>query len=155
MEKPCLHRPLRALACGLALALIPIDASAIFIVTEPWVRVAANARSAEGYMELVRTEGAALIGVRSDVTSEAAIRAPGRTRATVSKIALPAGLTVTLAPGAYRIGLLRLNHPLKLGDRVGMVLTIEMADGSRQDIPVTAEVRLRSPYDDHRRGHKH
>jgi copper(I)-binding protein len=155
METRVRHGSLCALACGLALLLNPLDAAAIFIVTEPWVRLAPGARMAEGYMELVSTEGAALVAVRSDVTSEVAIRAPGTTRAPVGKIALPAGTTVKLAPGAYRIALARLNRPLKLGDRVGLVLTVEAADGSRQDVPVSAEVRLRSPYDDHRRGRRH
>ena len=60
-----------------------------------------------------------------------------------------------LKPGAYRFSLAPLNRPLKLGDRVGFVLTVEGADGSRQDVPLSAEVRLRSPYDDYRRGHQH
>ena len=90
MEMGC-HGWLRHVAWGLALALIPVDAAAIFIATEPWVRVAANARSAEGYMELVSTDGAALVAVRCDAAAGVAIRAPGTTGATVGRLTLPAG----------------------------------------------------------------
>jgi copper(I)-binding protein len=144
-----------ALACGLAIACIATDASAIFIVNEPWLRVAPGGRSAEAYMNLTSTEGATLVEVRSEATASIEIRPPGTKGSPVSLIRLPAGEIVMLAPGAYRFGLPKLNRPLKLGDRVAFVLTIEAADGSRTEIPLNAEVRLRSPTDDHRRGHNH
>ena len=37
---------------------------------------------------------------------------------------------------------------MKLGERVAITLTIEGADGARQDIPLLAEARMRSPVDD-------
>ena len=40
-------------------------------------------------------------------------------------------------------------------DRVPIVVTIETADGSRQEIALQAEVRRRSALDDHLLGHKH
>ncbi|MET0682056.1 MAG: copper chaperone PCu(A)C [Casimicrobiaceae bacterium] len=143
------------LAFGLTVGLAPAHAVALFVVTEPWVRVAPNARSAEAYMQLRSTEGATVVGVRSDVSADVAIRSPGITRGAVPGIRLPAGETVLLAPGALRLTLTRLSRPLKLGDRVPIVLTIESPDGSRQEIPVDAEVRRRSPTDDHRMLHRH
>ena len=147
----------RNLALVVVLAAVPIAASAagLFIVTEPWVRVAPNARSAEAYMQLKSTEGATVVGVRSDVAANVTLRPPGETRATASAIRLPAGVTVMLAPGAYRLVIPTLDRALKLGDRVPFVLTIETADGSRQEIPVDAEVRKRSPTDDHKIPHRH
>jgi periplasmic copper chaperone A len=150
---PCARRLL--LACGLAVALIAPDASAIFIVNEPWVRLAPNGRSAEAYMNLTSTEGATLVGVRTEATASIEIRPPGTKRTTVSLIKLTAGENIELTPGGYRFVLASLNRPLKLGDRVAFVLTIEAEDGARTEIPVNAEVRLRSPTDDHRRGHNH
>jgi len=144
-----------AVAWGFALALFATDAAAIFIVTEPWVRLAPDARSAEAYMELRSTEGARLVAVRAAVATGVALLAPGATRAPVAEVPLPADATVKLAPGAFRIALANLDHPLKLGDRVALVLTIETADGGRQEVPANAEVRRRSPTDDHMRGHKH
>ena len=145
----------RTLACALTLALLPAHAESLFIVTEPWVRLAANARSAEAYMELRSTDGATLVGVRSEVTANIVMQLPGTTRAVAAAIALPANTLVKLAPGAYRLTLAVLEARLKLGDRVGLVLTIEALDGSRQEIPVSAEVRRRSPTDDHLHPHKH
>lgn len=106
-------------------------------------------------MELRSTDGAKLVAVRSDVTANVTIRRPGATRATVDVIPLPAGTSVVLAPGAFRFELIKLNRRLALGDRVALVITIEAVDGTRQEIPVSAEVRQRSPTDDHRILHSH
>lgn len=141
--------------CGLMLPLAPAHAVALFIVTEPWVRVAPNARSAEAYMQLRSTEGATVVGVRSEVAAEVTLRVPGKSGRAVREIPLPAGKNVVLAPGALRIALLKLARPFKLGDRVPIVLTIAAPDGSLQEIPVNAEVRRRSPTDDHRVPHVH
>ena len=144
-----------ALACGLAIALGSAHAASVIVVNEPWVRLSANARSAEGYMNLQSSEAATLVAVSSDATANIEIRPPGTKRGPVSSIKLPAGENVKLAPGAYRFALAKLNRSPKLGDRVAFVLTIEAGDGSRTEIPLSAEVRLRSPTDDHRRGHSH
>jgi len=144
-----------AFALGFALVLIVPEAAAIFIVNEPWVLLAPNGRSAEAYMNLTSTEGATLVDVRAEVTRSIAIRPPGTKRTAVTQIKLPAGEKIALAPGAYRFALASLDRPLKLGDRVAMVLTIEAADGSRTEIPLSAEVRKRSPTYDHLHGHAH
>ena len=137
------------------MAFFATDAAAIFIVTEPWVRLAPNGRSAEAYMELRSTEGARLVAVRAADATGVVLLAPGSKRAAVAEIPLAADATVKLAPGAFRIALAHLDRPLKLGDRVALVLTIESSDGGRQEIPANAEVRRRSPTDDHLRAHKH
>lgn len=149
------RRLLGSVAWGLALAIAATDAAAIFIVTEPWVRLAPDGRSAEAFMELRSTEGARLVAARADVTTNVVLRRPGAARTAVAEIPLPPGATVRLAPGAFRIALANLDRSLQLGDRVGLVLTVEAADGSRQEIPASAEVRRRSPTDDHLRPHKH
>ncbi len=147
-------RPL-LLACLLVLALAPTRAAAIFIVTEPWVRLSADGRTAEAYMELRSTEGATLVGVYTDAATDIVIRPPGTKRTSIKEIRLPAGETVMLAPGKSRFALARLTGSLKLGDRVAFVLTVETADGRRSEIPLSAEVRRHSPTDDHRHGHSH
>ena len=50
--------------------------------------------------------------------------------------------------------MIKLIRRARLGDRLALTLTIEAADGSRQDIPVHAEVRMRSPVDDELRAHR-
>lgn len=129
--------------------------AAVFAVTEPWVRVAPNGRSAEAFMQLLSSDGATLVGARSVVVDKIDLRPPGDGKAAVREISLPAGVTVMLAPGAWRLALPALKRPLKLGDRVPLVLTIKAPDGGTQEIGIDAEVRRRSPTDDHLRPHSH
>ena len=134
----------------LAIALCAANADAIFIVNQPWIRPAAAGGSSEAYMDLTSTEGATLIAARSEIAA-VAIRAAGK--GAVKRLPLPAKATISLAPGGYRLVLSKLARSIKLGGRVMLTLTIEAADGTRQDIPVNAEARLRSPIDDERRAH--
>jgi copper(I)-binding protein len=143
------------LACAAAFGMLSAEAASVFAVTEPWVRVAPDGRSAEVFMQLRSSEGAAIVGVKSAVVTGVTMRPAGTGRATVARIALPAGETVLLAPGAQRLGIPKLGKPLKLGDRVALILVIEDAAGGTREIPVDAEVRRRSPTDDHRVPHKH
>jgi copper(I)-binding protein len=153
--KQAIARSLRRLAfpCGLALVLLAPDASALFVVNQPWARPAGRGQSTEAYMNLTSTDGATLVAVRSDEAVEAGIRGPGKGTRTVPSLALPAGIAVALAPGKDRLTLTGLARSIKLGERLALTLTIENADGTRQDIAVIAEVRTRSPLDDERRAH--
>lgn len=155
MHRPSLAGVCAALMLGLVATMAASPASALFIVNQPWVRPAPVAQSTEAYMDLTSTEGAKLVGVRTDAAKSAAIRAPGKTAVTATSITLPPKRLVSLAPGQYRIALNQLLRTLKLGDRVNLTLTIELGDGSRQDIAVNAEVRLHSPLDDEHRAHTH
>jgi copper(I)-binding protein len=131
------------------------DARAIFIVSEPWAKPASRGQSTEAYMELTSTEGARLVGVRCDTAKGIEIQPPGASAKPVSELALPAGKKIMLAPKAYRVVLRSVGRTLKLGDHVPMVLIVQAADGSRQEIPLEAEVRLHSPTYDHLHGHHH
>jgi periplasmic copper chaperone A len=143
-----------ALACGLALLLAAAQASALFAVNQPWVRPASRDQATEAYMNLTSTEGATLVAVASAAAGSVAIRAPGK-KDRVGRLPLPAQTLVALAPDSYRLVLSRLRRTLKVGERVPLTLTIEHADGSREDIGVNAEVRLHSPIDDELRAHSH
>lgn len=143
------------LALAVALALVAADARAIFVVNQPWIAPARGGHSTEAYMDLTSTEGATLVAARADIAGSLALRAPAKRTGDVSRLPLPAGRMVSLAPGGYRLVLSGLTQAIKLGDRVILTLTIEAADGSRQDVPVNAEARLHSPLDDERRGHEH
>lgn len=155
MRAPSSFRLGPVLILGLAVAIASSPASALFIVNQPWVRPAQAAQSTEAYMNLTSTDGAKLIAVRSDAAKTTALRAPGGKPVVVSSVRLPAEVLVALAPGQYRIALSQLLRTLKPGDRLALTLTLELDDGSRQDIDVNAEVRLRSPIDDERRAHSH
>lgn len=144
-----------ALVCGLALALAAQQASAVFIVNQPWVRPAQRTQTTEAYMNLTSTDGAVLVGAVSAAAAGATIRAPGKVTGQVARLPLPARKLVALSPGGYRIVLRQLAQTLKPGDRVQLTLTIERADGAHQDIAVDADVRLHSPIDDELRAHTH
>jgi copper(I)-binding protein len=142
-------------ACAAALGMVGAEGATVFAVTEPWVRVAPDGRSAEVFMQLRSSDGAAVVGVKSEVVAGITMRPAGTGRAPVERIVLPAGETVLLAPGAQRFAIPKLPKPLRLGDRVPLVLVVEGADGGTREIAVNAEVRRRSPTDDHRVPHRH
>jgi copper(I)-binding protein len=156
----CVHRGRRVICgaawiCGLAAALLPATAAAVFIVSEPWVRPSAGGAMTEAYMVLTSTEGATLVGARSDAASAVVIYAAGKRAAGIVRLPLPPGEEVRLGPDGLRLGLSGLVRSLKPGDRVALTLTIESADGARQEIPVNAGVHLRSPIDEEKRAHRH
>jgi copper(I)-binding protein len=148
-----------ALRCGLVLLLLAPNAGALLIVNQPWARPAARGQVSEAYMNLTSTDGAMLVAVRSGDAAAVVIRGPGKGGPTARLLRLPAGTPVALAPGKDRLALSGLSRSVKLGERLALTLTFEGADGTRQDIPVAAEVRMRSPVDDERSvahaSHKH
>lgn len=134
-----------------SLAAIAADALALFIVNEPWVRPAANGGATEAYMNITSTEAATLVAVNTEDAARIMLRGPG------AKPAVPLRLApktvVALSPKTQRFVLSGLRRKIALGDHVALVLTIEDAGGTRQEIPVSAEARIRSPIDDERRHH--
>ena len=161
MRKP-LGVPRRiACCCSLLLAVLATDAWALFVVNEPWLLPAKSGRDTEVYMNLTSTEGARVIKVTTDDARRIAIRAAGKNSATMTELALPAKQKVALSPSKQRLALTGLRRTFELGDHLVLTLTIEDASGARQEIPVTAEARLRSPIDDERlarhqhEGHSH
>ena len=140
---------------GLMLALAPAIAAAMFVVSFPWARPAGKGGATEVFMEMTSIEGATLVGARSDVAVNAMLVGPGAKVKAAKSLMLPAGAPVVLAPGSYRVRLSPVDRTLKLGDIVPLALIIEAPDGSRQEIGVNAEVRVRSVVDDHLHAHRH
>ena len=135
------------------LLLCSTAAQATLIVSAPWVRPTSERTATDAYMVLNSSEAAALTKVRSIVATSVVIR--GATGVKIyPRLALPAGVPVVLAPDTFHLVLRGLAHPLKPGDRVPLVLTIEPAAGARQEISITAEVRARPPADDERHAPK-
>jgi copper(I)-binding protein len=117
------------------------------------VRPAAAAGATDAYMQLMSAAGARVVHVGSTVAGGASLVAAQG--GALQSLPLPAGVTVVLAPGRVRIRLSGLARALRLGDRVPLTLLIEAADGTTQSIAIDAEVRRRSPTDDHRQPHRH
>jgi len=142
-----------ALAGALGFALLASDASALFIVNQPWVRPARRAQTTNAYMNLTSTDGATLLAARSEAALQVSLRSSHSTAAT--GLALPAKSEIALAPGHDHLRLTGLTRALKIGDRINITLTVRDDDGKLQEITVSAEVRVRSPVDDERRAHHH
>jgi copper(I)-binding protein len=132
---------------------VALDAHALFIVNQPWVKP--GTRAAEAYMVLTSTEGAMLVGARSSIAARVSLRVSGSHVSARAALPLPAGAAISLRPGADRIVLTGLKRALKLGERVLLTLEIETATGSREEIAVDAEVRTESPLDAERKAHRH
>jgi copper(I)-binding protein len=139
----------QAWLCGLVLILVTPNASALFIVNQPWARPARSGQSTEVYMNLTSTNGATLLGARSEDAGRVSLHSAHS--AAAAGMALPARSEVSLAPGHDYLTLTRLTRALKIGDWVRLTLTVRDGDGSVHEIPVNAEVRVRSPVDDERR----
>ena len=135
-----------------ALAL-PGNAQALIIVSQPWVKPGVHAT--EAYMDLTSTEGALLIGVRSPIAEQASLRGPGAKVGARAALALPAGVKVSLRPGASRVFLSGLSRVLKSGERVPLNLLVQTEAGTSQEIAVDAEVRSESPFDAEAKAHRH
>ena len=148
MRPPSLRRLLAVLATT-ALSFAS-SAQAVLTINTPWIRAPSATSPAEAYMELRSSEGAALVGVASEAAPRIAIRPPGKGNAALNELELAAGETRVLAPGSYRLELVRVSHPLKLGEWVPLTLTFRNPDGTEQQMAIRAEVRRRSAIDDHR-----
>ena len=145
------HSTLRSRAIAGLLLLASTAAQAVLIVSAPWVRPTPERTATDAYMVITSTEDALLKEARSIVATTVVFRGATGVK-TFPQLALPAGTPVVLAADTYHLVLRGLAHPLYPGDRVPLVLTIETANGVRQEISVAAEVRSRSPADDARRG---
>lgn len=146
---------LPAIVTGLVVALATAPAGAVITVNQPWLRPAQVMQATEVYMDVTSSDGGLILGARTDAAGTVTLLAPGKKAIAADNLVLPPQTTVALAPGAHRFALNRVQRALKLGDRLLLVLVIEMADGSRLDIPVDAEVRMHSPLDDEMRAHGH
>src|ERR1700680_1483315 len=141
------------LAGAIGFALLASNASALFIVNQPWVRPARKAQTTNAYMNLTSTDGATLLAARSEGALHVSLRS-GHSSAAAG-LPLPAKSEIALAPGHDHLRLSGLTRALKIGDRINITLTVRDDGGTAQEITVSAEVRFRSPVDDERRAHHH
>ena len=133
----------RLRAAMIATLLVGTVAQAVVSVSAPWVRPTTERAATEAYMVLTSAEGATLREARSTLATSVVIRVAGAGTRPLPKLALPAGVPVALSPDGVHLVLRGLAHPLKAGERVPLLLTIELANGARQEIAVSAEVRAR------------
>jgi periplasmic copper chaperone A len=141
---------LATIGCGV-LWLAGAPAYGLITVNQPWAKP--GVRTSDAYMILTSTEDATLIGASSSLAARVDLM--GQATRPLSGLPLRAGKPVTFRPGANRFRLSDLSRPLRLGDRVPLLLIIETAAGVRSEIAVDAEVRNESPVDAELRAHRH
>lgn len=113
-------------------------------VRDGWVTATVPGQPvAAAYMTLGSTVGTRVVGVRSDVSRSAHIHRMSTEDGVMrmrraEPLDIPAGRTVTLAPGALHLMLSGLERPLSPGDSVGLEFDTVDASGAR----TTAHARL-------------
>ena len=138
------------------IAFVPVTSfAAVIAINEPWVRPASVGASTDVFMELAVSEAATLVDVRTPVATKVALAQGKQRRAPPFALALAAQVPLLMRDRGTHIVLARVERTLRRGDRVPLTLVLRYADGTTQDVEVDAEVRRRSPSDDHRSAHRH
>ncbi|NMG42781.1 copper chaperone PCu(A)C [Aromatoleum toluvorans] len=136
-----------SIAAALSLLALTLPAHADVKVEAPWVRATVpNQKVTGAFMRLTSSRDAKLVAAGSPVAGTVQIHEMAMDKDVMKMrptagIALPAGQTVELKPGAHHMMLLDLRKPLQPGDGVPLVLTVEGRDGKRETLEVTAAVR--------------
>ncbi len=113
----------------------------------PWVRGTVPGQTASGgYVDLTSKSGATLVGASSSVAGLAEVHEM-KTENGVMKmrrldvLPIPAGQTVSLAPGGYHLMLMDLKQMLVPGKSVPVTLKVRDAKGKTETLEVNFEVR--------------
>lgn len=137
-------------------------ASSSVQVTNAWIRATVKGQQATGgFMDLTSVQAATLTGFETKVAKHAELHEMAmdgdvmRMRA-VDALPLPAGVTVSLKPGAHHLMLTDLKRPLVEGESVALTLLIKGEDGKVRKQKVSVEVKApqmvptpRSPHQHH------
>ena len=126
-------------------------------ITGPFTRATLpNAPVAGGFLTLTNkgAEDDRLVSVTSPIARESQIHEMGmendvmKMRQLVDGLLIPAGETVTLAPGGYHLMFMGLNAPIAEGDSVPVTLTFEKAGTITIDL-IAAGSAADAPAEDH------
>jgi periplasmic copper chaperone A len=139
-----MNRRLLALAVA---SLVSLPALAQVSVSDPWIRATVpQAKVAGAFMQLKSAKPAKLVEAKSPAAGRVELHKMAMEGQTmrmrqVESIDLPAGQTVSLAPGGYHLMLLDLKHQLKEGEQVPLTLTVADAAGKRENIALSVSVK--------------
>jgi hypothetical protein len=102
--------------------------------------------STGAFLTLTSTVDAKLVGVSTPIAKmaeihETKVMGGANHMHEVESVALPAGKAVALTSGGHHVMLMGVAKPVKPGDTVPLVLTIEEKGGKRVSVEVKAEVR--------------
>ena len=135
-----------------ALAAASLLSTAAFAQTQvqasdAWIRATVPAQKATGaFMQLKAAKAARLVAASSPAAGRVEIHQmemQGQTMRmhAVDGIDLPAGQAVNLASGGYHIMLLDLRRQMKEGEQVPLTLTVQGADGKRENLSLNVPVK--------------
>lgn len=116
-------------------------------VDDPWVRATVAPQKATGaFMQLTSAKPAKVVAASSPVAAMVEIHEMKmddgvmKMRA-VDALPLPAGQAVALKPGSYHVMLMGLKGPIKAGETVPLMLTVEGEDKQRTTVEIKAQAR--------------
>ena len=141
-------------ACA-AVALLTLSLAAVAAETvkaaNAWVRApVAGMKAAAAYLELTSDRNMAVVAAGSPAAGRVEMHSSTTEGGVMrmrplSRIDLPAGQTVKLAPGGTHLMLLDLKQTLRPGDKLPLVLSLQPADGSGTSLTtVTLEAEIRA-----------
>jgi copper(I)-binding protein len=116
-------------------------------VENAWARATApGQKTGSVYVDLTSGSDAALVAAGSPLAERAELHSMSteggvmRMRA-LPRVELPAGRTVKLAPGGMHVMLVDLKQPLKPGDKVPLILSVQSSGSALTTLKIEAEVR--------------
>ena len=128
------------------LAALACVAHAQVTVSDAWVRGTVAKQPATGlFFSITSARGGKLVAAASPAARNVQLHEMTmdndvmRMRQ-VPAIDLPAGKTVTLAPGGFHVMLIDVVKPLSAGETVAATLTVEDSAGHREKVQLTARV---------------
>lgn len=131
---------------GASLAAPGADAPSVK-VANAWARATVPGQStAAAYVELTSDRGAALVAAGSPLAQRVELHSMTNEGGVMRmrqlpKVELPAGETVKLAPNGVHLMLLELRQPLRPGDKLPLVLSVQTSGMSLTTLKIEAEVR--------------
>jgi periplasmic copper chaperone A len=138
--------------CAIAALTMPLSSTAAesVKVANAWVRApAAGQQTVAAYLDLTSDREMSVVAAGSPVAGRVEMHSMTmdggvmRMRA-LPRIDLPAGQTVKLGPGGAHLMLLDLKRPIKAGDTVPLVLSLQPTGaGSTSVTTVTAQAEVR------------
>lgn len=124
-------------------ATLPVVSLAEVAVTNPWARATIIAgRPGAGYLSLISDTGDRLVSVSSPISGHILLHSiePGGNGVSrmvhLDTLDLPAGETVTLAPGGMHLMLMQLTQNLEKGTSFPLTLTFATEGEITVEVPV-------------------
>jgi len=116
-------------------------------ISDAWARATAPGQKvAAAYMNLSSKQGAALIRAECDLAGSVEIHSMTMENDVMKmrmleELALPAGKTVSLAPGGFHLMLFNLKQPLDAGKQAKFTLHFRTDAGKEKSIDITMPIK--------------